>query len=73
MVWLFGDTAIGYDKTIYHIKEKGVLEISGDNWKGKKTSDGLYEYPNVTSELSTKKIAKRTAEKINNIIIKYEA
>lgn len=58
-----GDTYV-----MYEISDKGDLLISGDNWRGKKGIDGLYEYPNVISRLGSIEKAKVVAEEIQRLI-----
>ena len=58
-----GDTYV-----MYEINEQGDLFISGDNWRGKKSKDSLYKYPNVISKLGSAEKAKLIAEEIQQII-----
>ncbi|MGA0559259.1 hypothetical protein ACO2Q8_21550 [Larkinella sp. VNQ87] len=58
-----GDTYV-----MYEISEQGDLLISGNNWRGKKGIDGLYEYPNVISKLGSVEKAKQIAEEIQRLI-----
>nr|WP_293835530.1 hypothetical protein [uncultured Arsenicibacter sp.] len=58
-----GDTYV-----MYEINEQGDLLILGNNWRGKKGIDGLYEYPNVISKLGSVEKSKQTAEEIQRLI-----
>jgi alpha-tubulin suppressor-like RCC1 family protein len=58
----------GNTYVMYEISEQGDLWISGDNWRGKKSKDGLKEYPNVISRLGSTNKAKQIAEEIQKLI-----
>lgn len=72
MNWVDKDTAVGSDGTIYAIRPRGIVEVSGDNWRAKLSPDGTPKYPNRTLDLKSKIRARRIVKLIDNLVLKNQ-